>query len=406
MRRDFIRDLPIELSTRILSYLPLTDITQSVSLVSRQWWSVTRSRSLWHSLFMRQGWKIDMDRFLPPLTNIPANCTALAHHESAPPIAPVDWLDMYKRQHLLQSNWAHGDCRTIRWPNAHTESIYCLQFDRHNRLFTGSRDHTVKVWYLADNGEITPLATLCAHTGSVLTLQVDGDTLITGSSDATICVWDLKTQTVLHTLRHSDSVLSLRFNDKWLVTSSKDRTVRVWERGSAYASSFELRGHRVAINAVQLVDDILVSASGDRTIKVWDLGTRSCILTLSDHTRGVACLDFDGKYITSGSSDRSIRIWNIETGQCERTIINAHTDLVRTIMFNREMGVIVSGSYDESIKVWSFESGELLHRIKTAHTSRVFKLMFDRSRIVSCSHDKAVTVTDFGANVPNARLFC
>ncbi|KAJ1928914.1 hypothetical protein EC988_010143, partial [Linderina pennispora] len=63
MRRDFIRDLPIELSTRILSYLPLTDITQSVSLVSRQWWSVTRSRSLWHSLFMRQGWKIDMDRW-------------------------------------------------------------------------------------------------------------------------------------------------------------------------------------------------------------------------------------------------------------------------------------------------------------------------------------------------------
>ncbi|KAJ1946034.1 hypothetical protein FBU59_002139 [Linderina macrospora] len=299
MRRDFIRDLPIELSTRILSYLPLTDITQSVSLVSRQWWSVTRDRSLWHSLFLQQGWQLDMDRwayyntlpvemnpdivmleqysdtqqlqqsfvpmnrdtamasrkkamdrawnapglpsstnghglfdnpdssffeaaqqrrfrgklyrrqpvinanFLPPLTDSPPRYLSpenLAPYESAPPIAPVDWLGMYKHQYQLETNWVHGNCKISRWPMAHTESIYCLQFDRHNRLFTGSRDHTIKVWYLADNSEITPLTTLSAHTGSVLTLQVDGDTLISGSSDATICVWDLKTQTVQHTL--------------------------------------------------------------------------------------------------------------------------------------------------------------------------------------------------------------
>ncbi|KAI8319622.1 WD40 repeat-like protein [Martensiomyces pterosporus] len=319
----------------------------------------------------------------------------------------IDWRQLYIDRHQLSENWRYGKCRIDRWESAHSESIYCLQFDKQNRLFTGSRDHTVKMWHLSDTtNEILPMATLSGHSGSVLTLQADGDTLITGSSDATACVWDLRTRTVTHRLHHQDSVLSLRFNDRWLATASKDRIVRVWRRDDGYATAFRLLGHHVAINAVQLCGDMLVSASGDRTIKVWDLCTRTCVLTFLDHTRGVACLDFDGKYIVSGSSDRSIRVWNVATGLCERTILNAHSDLVRTIMFDRSMDILVSGSYDESVKIWSFSTGALMHKIKGVHTSRVFKLMFDQSRIISCSHDRSVSVVDFASGIPSARLFC
>ncbi|KAJ1961149.1 hypothetical protein GGI12_003410 [Dipsacomyces acuminosporus] len=319
----------------------------------------------------------------------------------------VNWHQMFADHYKLCKNWRDGKCRIDRWESAHAESIYCVQFDRKNRLFTGSRDHSVKMWHLSGvNSEITLLHTLNGHTGSVLTLQVDGDALITGSSDGTACVWDLQSRAVTHRLHHQDSVLSLRFNDKWLATASKDRLVRVWRRDQGYETSFTLAGHNVAINAVHLCGDMLVSASGDRTIKVWDLTTRTCVLTFLDHTRGVACLDFDGKYIVSGSSDKSIRIWNVETGVCERAILNAHSDLVRTVMFDRKMDILVSGSYDEWVKVWSFSTGALMHKIKGVHTSRVFKLMFDRSRIVSCSHDHSVSIIDFAADIPAARMFC
>ncbi|KAJ2042386.1 hypothetical protein GGI08_007736, partial [Coemansia sp. S2] len=87
-----------------------------------------------------------------------------------------------------------------------------------------------------------------------------------------------------------------------------------------------------------------------------------------------------------------------------RVIHNAHSDLVRTIMFDRAMDIIVSGSYDESIKIWRFSTGALMHKIKNVHTSRVFKLMFDRSRIVSCSHDRSISIIDFGANLPHGRM--
>ncbi|KAJ2656879.1 hypothetical protein IWW48_004803 [Coemansia sp. RSA 1200] len=317
----------------------------------------------------------------------------------------INWRRMYGEYHQLLDNWRGGRCRVDRWESAHAESIYTLQFDKHNRLFTGSRDCTVKLWHLSETGsQITPLATLRGHTGSVLTLQADGNTLISGSSDGRVCVWDTDTYTIAYRLEHPDSVLSLRFNSTWLATACKDRVVRVWRRSGGYTDTFELRGHTVAINAVHLHGNTLVSASGDRTIKVWNLVTRSCVMTLEDHARGVACLDFDGSVIASGSSDRSIRVWDAATGVCQRVIPNAHSDLVRTVMVNRRMDILVSGSYDESIKIWSLSTGTLIHKIKNVHTSRVFKLMFDRSRIVSCSHDRSVSIIDFATELPHARL--
>ncbi|KAJ2849131.1 hypothetical protein J3B02_003835, partial [Coemansia erecta] len=246
---------------------------------------------------------------------------------------PVDWQLLYSEYHCLLKNWRNGQCRVDRWESAHQESIYTLQFDQKNRLFTGSRDNSVKVWHLSETGsQLTPLATLRGHTGSVLTLHAEDNLLVTGSSDSDVCVWSTDTYTVRQRLTHPDAVLSLRFNDKWLATACKDGVVRVWRRKQqTFVDPFELNGHAVAINAIDLHEDTLVSASGDRTIRVWDLVARSCTMTLAGHARGVACVDFDGTHIVSGSSDRSIRIWGIATGQCERTISNAHSDLVRTV---------------------------------------------------------------------------
>ncbi|KAJ1736746.1 hypothetical protein LPJ72_001106 [Coemansia sp. Benny D160-2] len=506
LRRDFIGMLPLEISTRILEFVPTMDIVRNAMLVSRKWHAATIQPCLWRKIFHRQGWGIDKERWtlycsLPsgltptralldgsmmqvskaisgsgstvaessnrfptttglavpveiPGSRIPAAVirqtmltdedrsllqeslmldtrtsprqgltlspclqnqrSRMAFHGGSssdkkqitrPRATNINWRKMYGEYHQLLDNWRGGRCRVDRWESAHAESIYTLQFDKHNRLFTGSRDCTVKLWHLSETGsQITPLATLRGHTGSVLTLQADGNTLVSGSSDGRVCVWDTDTYTIAYRLEHPDSVLSLRFNSTWLATACKDRVVRVWRRSGGYSDTFELRGHTVAINAVHLHGNTLVSASGDRTIKVWNLVTRSCVMTLEDHARGVACLDFDGSVIVSGSSDRSIRVWDAATGVCQRVIPNAHSDLVRTVMVNRRMDILVSGSYDESIKIWSLSTGALIHKIKNVHTSRVFKLMFDRSRIVSCSHDRSVSIIDFATELPHARL--
>ncbi|KAJ2779780.1 hypothetical protein H4R18_003808 [Coemansia javaensis] len=460
LRRDFVGALPAEIALRILEFLPPTDIAGAVALVSRRWRAVATQPWLWRRLFRTRGWLLDEDRwalyaafsapadigrallrqdmaraaraFTPASAGTLAPAVAVQLGSGArlgsdaqlgsgalsPPATPeprrgaawrpVDWRAMYAEYHQLLANWRDAQSRVYRWETAHAESIYCLQLDQHNRLLTGSRDHTVRLWHVAEAGsQLAHLATLHGHSGSVLTLQAAGPTLATGSSDATVCVWDLRTAAVAQRLAHPDSVLSLRFNDRWLATACKDCVLRVWRRDratGAFEDPFALTGHTVAVNAVHLHGDMLVSASGDRTIKAWDLATRSCVLTLDDHVRGVACLDFDGRYIVSGSSDHTIRVWDVRSGACERTIASAHADLVRTVMFDRRMDVIVSGSYDETIRVWSFSTGALLHKFRNVHTSRVFKLAFDRTRIVSCSHDRSVAIIDFGAGLPHARL--
>lgn len=55
---------------------------------------------------------------------------------------------------------------------------------------------------------------LTGHTGSVLCLQYDDRVIISGSSDATVRVWDVQTMQLVNTLiHHCEAVLHLRFNN-------------------------------------------------------------------------------------------------------------------------------------------------------------------------------------------------
>jgi F-box and WD-40 domain protein 1/11 len=63
---------------------------------------------------------------------------------------------------------------------------------------------------------------LTGHTGSVLCLQYDDLVIISGSSDSTVRVWDVKTGEMTNTLiHHCEAVLHLRFNNGMMVTCSK-----------------------------------------------------------------------------------------------------------------------------------------------------------------------------------------
>lgn len=127
-------------------------------------------------------------------------------------------------------------------------SVYCLEFDS-SKIITGSRDRTIKVWSLK-TGKC--LATFAGHNGSVLCLKFDKDwdlddanadatypawkkgTMVSGSSDCLVCVWDLYscstkdeegnvTQVVTANVRgvlrgHSGGVLDLRIDSKWIIS--------------------------------------------------------------------------------------------------------------------------------------------------------------------------------------------
>lgn len=95
-------------------------------------------------------------------------------------------------------------------------SVYCLEFDA-NKIVTGSRDRTIKVWSVR-TGRLRQ--TLYGHEGSVLCLKFDStDFMVSGSSDRQIFVWDLAKGLVKTVLKgHLGGVLDLRIDDNWIVS--------------------------------------------------------------------------------------------------------------------------------------------------------------------------------------------
>lgn len=136
-------------------------------------------------------------------------------------------------------------------PTHCVHSVYCAEFDS-ARVVTGSRDRSIKVWSLKTG---RCLATIKGHRGSVLCLKFEKDWdldsknaltaegftdwrrgfMVSGSSDHTVCVWDLYTcsnnddpathadMTVAAELRgvlrgHGDGVLDIEINSHWIVS--------------------------------------------------------------------------------------------------------------------------------------------------------------------------------------------
>ncbi|KAF9415811.1 hypothetical protein BGZ94_010389 [Podila epigama] len=320
----------------------------------------------------------------------------------------INWKHLYRQRKMLCRNWATG-VHSAKLLPGHAEGIYCIQFDE-RKIVSGSRDNTIKIWNLATGA---CLRTYKGHSASVLCLQYDDERIVSGGSDSNIIVRDLQTGKIERWLQgHGDSVLSLRLEKDTVVSCSKDRTVKIWKISTGELVR-TLTGHRAAVNAVQFSPEsstetylgghqrIVVSASGDRTIKIWSFETGECLRTLEGHTRGIACIQFEGNLIISGSSDKSIKIWDIARGECIRTLVG-HEDLVRTLQFGN--GRIISGGYDETIKIWDQETGAVVANLEGGHSHRVFKLQFNDSKIVSCSQDQKIVIWDFSVGIDTTFL--
>lgn len=77
-----------------------------------------------------------------------------------------------------------------------------------NRLVSGSRDATLRIWDI-DSGHC--LRVLIGHVAAVRCVQFDGRRVVSGAYDYMVKIWDPQTETCLQTLAgHTNRVYSLQ----------------------------------------------------------------------------------------------------------------------------------------------------------------------------------------------------
>jgi F-box and WD-40 domain protein CDC4 len=442
LKCDFLKQLPLELSLHVLSYLDHRDLCRAAQ-VSKHWRNIVDSNETgWKELFDRDGFVLPPGELQKAITQgwgwqDPVGAEGcevdLSHHKRMisdeaelfrsavkPPAEKTESLpktraakrkrglhhinaDRAKRRAGTQELKDDGHMTVAKvhkseGPNSAANAAALAVPDPQIGLASLRKLHLFKSLYRRHymirqswtSGKVKPgHVAFAAHPRHVITcLQFDEDKIITGSDDTLIHVYDTKT--------------------------GKLRT--------------KLEGHEGGVWALQYEGNTLVSGSTDRSVRVWDIQKGICTQTFFGHTSTVRCLQIlmptdtgkvqDGvpvmmppkPLIITGSRDSQLRVWRlpeagsrryIQTGppanddQCPYfiRILNGHQHSVRAISAHAD--TLVSGSYDSTVKVWRISTGELLHTL-VGHNQKVYSVVLDhkRNRCISGSMDSLVKIWD------------
>ncbi|BGP54082.1 SCF ubiquitin ligase complex subunit cdc4 [Rhodotorula sphaerocarpa] len=246
-------------------------------------------------------------------------------------------------------------------------------------IVTGSRDWSLRVWKLpmpgrhadykpsrADMESTEPidvdanpyhLLHLTGHEHAVRALSASGRTLVSGSYDMTVRVWDVVTGECRHVLRgHEQKVYSVVYDPirKQCASGSMDFSVRLWstETGECRA---KLEGHTSLVGLLGLSHRHLVSAAADFSLRVWDPETGRCRHQLEAHQGAITCFHHDEDKVISGS-DGTLKLWDIRTGMMVRDLISNLTGVWQVAADHRYCIAAVSRNGRSEYEILDFGS--------------------------------------------------
>jgi F-box and WD-40 domain protein 1/11 len=258
------------LSIYILLFVDLPEILACLR-VSRHWHRIAGDNIIWRGFYYRAGFSIDAHAARqaglnlqptlappptpstpssPPLstlskfayylpsypsslrTSITSSTTQhslesdlqLVRRETSASLAPLslDWKFLYKTRLDIEARLALPDRTPALFKLlGHQDAVYCVEYDGET-IITGSRDKSICVWSIR-NFKPKLKMTLTGHQASVLCLQFDHTGyMVSGSSDSTVIVWDLTAEPenrMTEVLReHKGGVLDIKMDSKWIVS--------------------------------------------------------------------------------------------------------------------------------------------------------------------------------------------
>lgn len=286
----------------------------------------------------------------------------------------------------------------VRNLTGHTSWVTTVAFNpKTPTLVSGSIDDTLRVWNW-QTGQI--IYTLEGHARGVnqVAIGAGGQVLASCGDDDLVRVWNLADGSLIHTLQgHLRDVTTVAIGVQGflLASGSEDRTLKLWklDKGNLLKT---LTGSAGMIKTVALAnsDRLLVSGGMDNKVRLWNLETGELIKVMAGHVNSVnqVAVSPDSQLIASASKDRTIRLWSVETGDLLHTL-TGHTQEVNTVQFSPDNRFLVSGSSDGTLKIWDGKATEPTYSLM-GHANPVYSVSIHLSNhlIASASADKTIKV--------------
>uniref|UniRef100_A0A8C3RRL2 Kinesin-like protein KIF21B n=1 Tax=Chelydra serpentina TaxID=8475 RepID=A0A8C3RRL2_CHESE len=175
--------------------------------------------------------------------------------------------------------WELNRLQPIGKLTGHIGPVMCLTVNQtasnHDLVVTGSKDHYVKMFEIADSvvGNFGPTHNFePPHYDGIECLAIQGDVLFSGSRDNGIKKWDLEQQELLQQIpnAHKDWVCALAFvpGRPMLLSACRGGVVKVWNVEN-FTPVGEIKGHDSPINAICTNSKHIFTASSDCRVKLW-----------------------------------------------------------------------------------------------------------------------------------------
>jgi WD40 repeat protein len=244
--------------------------------------------------------------------------------------------------------------------------VYALAVSADGKtLYSAGDDYLIRRWDVA-SGKQT--GTFKGHDGIIVSLILQGDTIVSGALDKTIRFWNAKTTEQLHSLprRQGDcDALAMTKNGAFLATAGLNNTIRIFETANL-KEVIPAPGIQSGLAGLVLSPDNtrLASVSAEGRIYVWDPQNGKLLRQWDAKQSGDIVLAYAPGSRTLATAFTTVRLWNAETGaEIGQLPINP-LDPVETLAFSSEGKTLALGLHSGQIDLWDVKEKKTVGSFK------------------------------------------